>query len=166
MQIACMTSLPALGYRRLRTGRRSVPGQIYLLTTVTWHRQLYFLDPPLARTVARLLSAPTLWQSSRCLGWVLMPDHWHGLVELGAGADLSTTMQRAKAITARELKLRHRLDCPLWSKGFHDHVLRRDESLEQVARYIIANPLRAGLVKDPVDYPYWDAWFVDGPLDI
>ncbi len=146
-----------------------MPGQIYLLTTITWHRQPHFLDPQLARTAARLLSAATLWQSSRCLGWVLMPDHWHGLVELGEGADISTTVQRAKAITARELKLQHPFEGPLWGKGFHDHALRHDEAIEQVARYIITNPLRAGLVKNPMDYPYWpywDAWFVDGPLAI
>ena len=29
--------------------------------------------------------------------------------------------------------------------------------MEQTARYIIANPVRAGLVEDPMDYPYWDA---------
>ncbi|MFC5526621.1 transposase [Rhodanobacter ginsengisoli] len=63
--------------------------------------------------------------------------------------------------TARRVKQQCPFEGRLWEKGFHDHALRRDESVEKAARYIIANPVRAGLVRDPMDYPYWDAWFVD-----
>jgi len=35
-----------------------------------------------------------------------------------------------------------------------DHVLRRDEDLESVRRYIRENPVRAGLVDVPEDYPF------------
>jgi hypothetical protein len=34
--------------------------------------------------------------------------------------------------------------------------LRRDENIRQAARYIVANPVRAGLVRRAADYPYWD----------
>ena len=44
-----MASHPTLGYRRLRGGRRSVPGQLYLLTTITQQRTPHFLDTDLAR---------------------------------------------------------------------------------------------------------------------
>ena len=46
---------------------------------------------------------------------------------------------------------------PIWQRGFHDHALRKDESVLAAARYIIANPLRAGLVRRVGDYPLWDA---------
>jgi REP element-mobilizing transposase RayT len=45
----------------------------------------------------------------------------------------------------------------LWQKSFHDHALRKEEDLLAIARYIVANPLRAGLVKKIGDYPLWDA---------
>ena len=45
----------------------------------------------------------------------------------------------------------------VWQKGFHDHAIRRDEDIKAVARYIIANPLRAGMVDRIGDYPFWDA---------
>jgi putative transposase len=45
----------------------------------------------------------------------------------------------------------------LWQKGYHDRAIRREEDLLAVARYIVANPLRAGLVKRVGDYPLWDA---------
>lgn len=46
---------------------------------------------------------------------------------------------------------------PFWQKGFHDHALRKEEDLTATARYIVANPLRAGLVQRVGDYPHWDA---------
>lgn len=45
----------------------------------------------------------------------------------------------------------------LWQKGFHDHAIRKEENIQQLARYIVANPLRAGLVEKIGDYPLWDA---------
>ncbi|MFO1311380.1 MAG: hypothetical protein U1F41_04875 [Burkholderiales bacterium] len=47
----------------------------------------------------------------------------------------------------------------LWQRGFHDHALRREEDIVDVARYVVANPLRAGLVGRIGDYPFWNcAW--------
>jgi len=46
---------------------------------------------------------------------------------------------------------------PIWQDGYHDHALRAEESLEDVARYIVMNPVRAGLVKSVREYPLWDA---------
>jgi len=54
----------------------------------------------------------------------------------------------------------HRLGGALWQRGFHDHALRRDEDIEDIARYIVANPLRAGLVRHIGDYPHWDAIWI------
>jgi len=48
----------------------------------------------------------------------------------------------------------------LWQPGFHDRALRREQDLQPLARYIVANPLRAGLVKRLGDYPLWDAIWV------
>jgi len=35
--------------------------------------------------------------------------------------------------------------------------LRNDEDLLDVARYVVANPVRAGLVPRVGDYPFWNA---------
>ena len=42
----------------------------------------------------------------------------------------------------------------LWDKGYYDRVLRDSEATEAVAPYILANPVRAGLVKSIEDYPF------------
>lgn len=45
----------------------------------------------------------------------------------------------------------------VWQAGFFDHSIRQDEDLRANTRYIIANPLRAGLCAQVGDYPWWDA---------
>jgi len=142
------------GQRSLRLGRASIPGQAYFLTSVCAERRRCFADPAVAEVAARAFSAPRLWGDSAVPCWVLMPDHWHGLLVLGEARSLFAVMQRAKAVVSlavsREFGLR-----PLWRTGFHDRALRWDEQLRVAARYVVANPLRAGLVGDLRDYPWW-----------
>ena len=45
----------------------------------------------------------------------------------------------------------------VWQSTYHDHGRRDDEDLRETARYVVANPLRAGLVRSIGDYPHWDA---------
>jgi len=143
------------GHQALRKGRASLPGQVYLLTITTAERKPWFLDVDLARATCGLLSRRQTWGDARLLCWVLMPDHWHGLVELGERDDLSLAMNRFKSITSKHAKRVERIP-HVWARGFHDHALRRGENIRQAARYIVANPVRAGLVRRAADYPYWD----------
>jgi len=53
-----------------------------------------------------------------------------------------------------------RLGQPVWQRGFHDHAVRREEDLQALARYVVANPVRAGLVQRTGLYPHWDAIWV------
>jgi REP element-mobilizing transposase RayT len=48
----------------------------------------------------------------------------------------------------------------IWQPGFHDHALRHDDDVAEIARYIVANPLRAGLVARLGDDSHWDAVWV------
>jgi hypothetical protein len=63
-------------------------------------------------------------------------------------------MSRFKSVSAKALRCTQA--SLVWDRGFHDHALRRDEDMRNVARYIVANPLRAGLVGNVLDYPYWN----------
>jgi len=96
------------------------------------------------------------------MAWVLMPDHFHLLVELGAGTSLAGLMRRLKSVTSlavgRSTGIRG-----VWQAGYHDHALRSCESVRAAARYLVANPVRAGLVRSVNDYPFWDAiWVGEG----
>lgn len=149
------------GHQTLRKGRTSIPGQTYFLTIVTLYRRPVFRDPAAAFAVSRLHKTPWLWRDSQLLAWVLMPDHWHGLVTLGHEDDLNSLMGRFKAVAARSVEQRFRVNGCLWSRGFYDRALRDDDNLRRAARYLIANPLRAGLADSVGKYPFWDAVWLD-----
>jgi len=145
------------GYQTLRRGRWSESGRIYLLTTVTDDRQKLFFDWEAASVAASVMTRADSWPGANLLCWVLMPDHWHGLVELDGNTQLADVMRVAKGRSARAINLALARSGTVWMPGFHDRALRREENLVEAARYIVANPLRAGLVKRMGNYPFWDA---------
>ena len=150
------------GHRALRRARCSLPGHAYLLTTVCARRAPLFRDWACASAVAATLAEARLWRGVQLECWVLMPDHLHLLVTLGSEA-LPQLMRRVKAVTSGAAsRVPGSAPGPVWSRGYHDHALRREEDLRAVARYVIANPLRAGLVAAPGDWPYWDARWLEG----
>jgi REP element-mobilizing transposase RayT len=149
-------STPQSGHAALRRGRTSIAGQIYLITFVTKQRRALFSNPDMARLVASVVAQHT-WTQSRLLAWVLMPDHWHGLIELGEPDALSAVVGRLKANTSRRLHQEFPESGPVWARAFHDRALRSDEHVLLAARYLALNPVRAGLVQRVGDYPYWDA---------
>jgi len=86
-----------------------------------------------------------------------MPDHLHWLFQLQERLTLAQAIKQLKARSALRINGLLGRQGPVWQRGDYDHAIRRDEDLRAVARYIIANPLRAGLVQQIGDYPLWDA---------
>ena len=141
---------------RLRTGRYSAPGQVYLVTTVVQNRDPVFTEFAQGRLVVDALRKAQEEAFAISLAWVVMPDHLHWLIELG-DCTLSYVMARTKSRISLALNRSIGRNGSLWQHGFHDRAIRREEDLQAVARYIVANPLRAGLVRKIGDYPLWDA---------
>ena len=82
-----------------------------------------------------------------------MPDHVHLVLEgLSDSSDLRRFVRDWKQRTAFEYRKTTGRD--LWQRGYFDHVLRADEDTDIVARYVLTNPVRAGLVADVKDYRY------------
>ncbi len=149
-----MPDLPASN--RLRIGRYNEPNQIYHLTTNTLDRTPIFEDFKLGRLVVQQFRNAQSQGLVTSLAWVVMPDHFHWLISLDKGS-LADLMRQVKSKSTRVVNAVAGRQGRLWQPGFHDHAVRREESLEGIARYIVANPLRAGLVKKYGDYPLWDA---------
>jgi putative transposase len=154
-----MSELPRnrAGQASLRRHRVSLPGHVYHLTTATEGRQRLFTDFPIARAAIRALHDPAVLRDTQLIAWVLMPDHLHVLLQLGEGDSLSALMNRVKAAIARAVKRQRVFPGAVWQRAYHDHLLREEEDLRAVGRYIVMNPLRAGLVQRVSDYPHWDA---------
>ncbi len=83
---------------------------------------------------------------------VLMPDHVHLIVNVALGGDLAKTVGSWKRWTTKKFGVR-------WEKNFFDHRLRHNESAEGTWRYIEGNPVRAGLVERPEEWPW--LWYPD-----
>ena len=78
----------------------------------------------------------------------IMPDHIHLLITFGsADARIQTVVSKWKEWTAKSLGIR-------WQRDFFEHRLRKEESWRQKADYILANPVRAGLVQRWENWPY------------
>ena len=147
----------------LRKGRYSQHNQTYWDTTVTDQRQTVFADFYLGRIVVNAMRHQHQEGNVQSLAFVVMPDHLHWLFTLQNDNTLAKVMKQVKGTSAYLIQKNRRergalhLHHPLWEEGFHDHALRKEEDLQQIARYIVANPLRAKLVSKIGDYPLWDA---------
>jgi len=139
----------------LRRGRVSEPGRLYLLTTPTRERLPLFADFCLARAAIGQLRMSDEEGACRTLAWVLMPDHLHWLVALGP-TSLGSLMCAFKSRSSGALYRAGAERRHIWQAGYHDRALRKEEDVRAVARYIVANPVRAGLVRRAGDYPHWD----------
>ena len=141
-------------YASLLRGRVSLPGHYYSITTTTQGRRPVFTELSPARVVVNAIRMLDAGRHSETMALVVMPDHVHWLFRLGLFLSLSEVVRRFKGRCARELPMCSNAG-PVWQSGFHDHALRSDESLARAAKYIIQNPVRAGLVSSVGDYPFW-----------
>lgn len=142
------------GGQALRKGRYSCPGQVYFITSVCKDRAARFADDLTARMAGLCLMDARTWPDARCLGWVLMPDHLHALILLGGTESLSLVMQRVKSLIAARVNQCHGTSHGLWQHGFHDHAITALEDIPDFARYLVNNPVQAGLVEHSGDYPH------------
>ncbi len=145
--------------RDLRKGRVSQPGRAYLVTTVVRGRRPLFHDWRVGRLLVSELRAAADGVRAESLAWVIMPDHLHWLL-VPHSENLDALVRRVKSRSARLINRSNGRAGAVWQKGYHDHALRHDEELRAAARYIIANPLRAGLVTRVGDYPLWDCVYL------
>ena len=135
-------------YRRIR-----IPGAIYFFTVVTADR-----EPVLTRDATRVALRASVQAVRRehpfaVKAWVLLPDHLHCLWRLPEGdADYSIRWAKIKRHT------RHRLGVSpneaLWQPRYWDHWIRDEEDYARHVDYIHWNPVKHGLVRRTVEWPY------------
>ena len=145
---------PQKGSRLLRKGRVSIKNQHYLITTKVLDNKPVFSQAEAAEIV--LNSLQWLEKQLRILldAAVVMPDHVHFVAGLERGS-LAQMMRSLKSHTAQKINILLEREGPFWQPQYHDHAVRKDEDLNEVVLYALHNPVRAGLVKDFHDYPYW-----------
>jgi REP-associated tyrosine transposase len=125
----------------------------YFLTFCTLQRELRFVsDEPVDNALLhiRRTAAEEAYDN---VAYCFMPDHVHLLVEARRdAANLCRFVKLAKQRSGAAYALQHGVR--LWQEGYYDRVLRNEEDTTAVAKYILENPVRAGLVTSVMDYPY------------
>ena len=145
-------------YSDLTKGRHSENWRAYFVTTVLAERErCYFGDFSSARLVIAEMQGLHTSGAVHSLAWVVMPDHVHWLFQLGESTTLASVVKGFKARSAHRVNRYLNRRGGLWQKAYYDHAVREEEDIRAIARYIVANPLRAGLVENIGDYPHWDA---------
>ncbi len=142
--------------RNLRKHRYSASGHIYLVTTTCKARAPVFENIEFGEVVAHEIGLSDDEQRTRTFAYVVMPDHLHWLFQLQQRFSLSTVVQRVKGRSAHRINILRKCSGAIWQPAYHEHTLRNDESLERVGNYVVANPVRGGIVSDLNDYPLWD----------
>lgn len=94
-------------------------------------------------------------ENNGCLAevYLFMSDHVHLLLRGNSEtSDVLKMMYEFKQKSGFWLKKQH--PDIHWQKDFYDHILRREEEVEKHIRYILENPVRAGLCSDWHSYPF------------
>ena len=138
--------------------RRTLPhyqkdGRALFITFTTWRR---WILPDAARDLA--LEACIHADGRKCAlhAAVVMPDHVH--LVLTALADSDGPFSIPEIMHAIKSESAHRINTAIGHKGrvwqgeSFDHLLRNDESLAEKIAYVLENPVRATLVKNPTEY--------------
>jgi len=113
--------------------------------------------PEIAKAVVdTLLIAEQKWELCELFSWVVMSNHVHVL--LRPHKPLREVTRAIKSTSARLAnQILNRAGSPFWQDESFDHWVRNSREFEKIAHYIEANPVKAGLVAKPEDWPWSSA---------
>ena len=151
--------------KRLR-GVSYVGAALYSLTFCTHRRHRPFTCHAVVSQTLSHFRFCAAAEGFAILAYCFMPDHLHMLVEgVTPSSDLQRFARLAKQHSGFDYAARH--GGRLWQEGYHEHILRTNENARAFARYILANPVRAGLAATPGEFPHLgsDVWTLAELLD-
>ena len=128
---------------------------VYLLTACCARRCKVFVRAETVRVGAECLERIAKRQAWKIWRVCFMPDHVHLLLSPMKEREqsLSDFMRSWKSCVV--LRLRQiGMESKVWQREFHDRLLRSDEKLEEKWEYVRQNPVRAGLCREPEEYPF------------
>jgi REP element-mobilizing transposase RayT len=136
-----------------RARREEEPGGTYHVTARGNDGQAIFRDDfdrdeflkRLGRCVARYR-----WE---CLAYCLMTNHFHLVIRIPEGG-MSSGMQELVSGHARQMNLRYGRRDHLFKQRFFSVELRRESHFLEACRYVVLNPVRAGLCRSPAEWKW------------
>ena len=86
--------------------------------------------------------------------WVFLPDHWHAICAPVYPLSISEVMKSVKTSSTILMNRQRRESGELWQGRFFDRALRTVREYNEKMQYIHLNPVKAGLVRRPQDWPW------------
>jgi putative transposase len=90
----------------------------------------------------------------RLLAWVIMPNHVHVLIEQKQGSRLDAVVHSWKSFTAKRINAVRGKHGAVWAREYYDRYVRDAAHFENAFAYVRNNPVKAGLVARPEDWPW------------
>jgi putative transposase len=135
--------------------RYYLPNALVFITSVTHERQPYFSEPENRALFHHIKAAVQELHPYHLLAHVLMPDHFHWILRMEENSsNYSPVLKSLKWNFSFEYKKIHALNgaVQIWQPRFWDHVIRNEADLERHINYIHYNPVKHGLVQDPLEW--------------
>lgn len=133
-----------------RPRREWVDGSIYHVFSRGSNRQAIFLNEGDYVEFDMLLAAAIRKHRLESFGWSLMPNHWHGIFRCPAEG-LSRFMQRLNHRYALRFDRRWGRTAHVFDNRFGAVLQRNEQQFLWTLRYVVRNPVEAGLYASPVD---------------
>jgi len=131
--------------------RIEFPGALYHVTSRGNARAKVFTDESDHRMFLDILGFVVQRFNWICHAYCLMGNHYHLLVET-PDANLSRGMRQLNGIYTQKFNWKRKKTGHLFQGRYKAILVDRDEYLLELARYMMLNPVRAGLVEAPDDY--------------
>ena len=138
----------------LRQGRYDESGLFYFITAIIKNREDLLSNPVSAQIVLDAIRWLDRQERIALVVSVVMPDHIHFVAQL-KDTTLPKLMHSLKSYTANEINKVLGRNGQVWESGYYERGIRDEESLMELVRYCLENPVRKGLVGDFRNYPYW-----------
>lgn len=133
--------------------RIQFPGAVYHITSRGNAQSSIFTDDFDRNFFLKLLAELTQRYNWICHAYCLMRNHYHLLIETPDG-NLSEGMRQLNGIYTQKFNHRHGRVGHVFQGRFKSMLVDKNSYLLELCRYIVLNPVRAGLVVDPGDYPW------------
>lgn len=137
-----------------RLPRLTVPGHPHHLIQRGNNRQAIFQDPADYELLLQLLEEHAARQQVAVHAYVLMSNHFHVLATPGNEVGIPLMMQAVGRQYVRHFNRRHGRTGTLWEGRYKSTLIQSERYLLACMVYIDLNPVRAGMVAQPADYPW------------
>lgn len=142
--------------------RIEYPGALYHITSRGNRRAQVFTDDEDRRKFLNILADVNRRFETRCHAYCLMGNHYHLVLETPRG-NLSAAMRQLNGVYTQRYNWLHEKVGHVFQGRYTAIIIQRDAHLLEAARYVVLNPVRAGIARGPEDWP-WSSYLATAGL--